>query len=476
MTNKTICLVQRVVVVAACVLLSQSFLYSQTVNSEIAPAFVRLRLSIDLNKPRRVIFSAASKLLAVQGEDGSVHIIDITDGREQTVLPLADKAPYSMHWTKDGLRLLIVTSQSAALWDARLGTRLSPLIEIRRNKYFYIFDEVKLSENEKLLLNIQRDDSFKATVFGWERPKVQVWSLESGQLKFEIKIKGIQSHAELSPNGKQILTTSEKGDPKLWDVETGRLFATLKPPLRPLFREGSEAEFSPDGRFVIQTHETGTYIWHSSSGALNTRIPFYNHSGDSSFKGFTPDGKMFARLQQTLGRHAVNSIELRDCETGELRSTLTAPKWDDWPTEMLWSDDGRTFLATSGYNKYQARIWDVDTGKFKATIPLVITYSRIPFDWGFKDRDQLAMHPTLPVLSAANSKLARLWNVDTGELMQTLDSNGGYGEWTADGKLFLTFMKDRKAAQVWEVVGPEQSRLRSKERYSARHRACFSCI
>lgn len=459
MTNKTICLVQRVVVVVACVLLSQSFLYSQTVNSEITPAIVKLRLSIDLNKPREVIFSAASKLLAVQGEDGSVHIIDITDGREQTVLPFADKALYSMQWTKDGLRLLVITSKSAALWDARLGTRLSTPIEMRRDKDFALFDRVKLSPDEKFLLNIHVDDSIRATAFDRQKAIVQLWSLESGQLKLELKVKGMSSDAELSPTGKQILTTSEKGDPKLWDVETGRLLATLEPPLSGLFREGSEAKFSPDGRFVIQTHETGTYIWHSSSGALNTRIPFNNHSGDSSFKGFTPDGKMFARLQQTLGRHAVNSIELRDCETGELRSTLIAPKWNDWPTLTLWSNDSRIFLATSGYNKYQARIWDVGTGKFKATIPLVITYSRIPFDWGFKDRDQIAMHPTLPVLSAANSKFTRLWNVDTGELMQTLDTNGGYGEWTADGTLFLSFMKDRKAVQVWDVVGPEQSRL-----------------
>src|SRR5215213_1376393 len=123
MTKKAICLAQRVVVIVCYVLLSQSFHYSQTVDNETLPAVVMLRLSFELKKPRQFTFSPASKLLAVQREDGSVQIIDITDGHEQAVLPLADKALYGREWTSDGLRLLMVTAKSAALWDARVGTR-----------------------------------------------------------------------------------------------------------------------------------------------------------------------------------------------------------------------------------------------------------------------------------------------------------------------------------------------------------------
>ena len=454
MTNTTIGLAQRVVVIVVCILLSQSFNYSQTATNEPAAAVIKLRLSFDIKKPRQVEFSRASNLLAVQQEDGSVQIIDITDGHEQTVLPLADKALYGLKWTKDGLRLLVVTSQSAALWDARTGTRLSTPIEIKRGKYFILFEEVTLSPDEKFLLNVRRDDSIKTMILHREKMIVQVWSLESGQLKFEIKVKGLYGHAELSPTGKQILTTSEKGDPRLWDAETGRLLAKLKPPERALFREGSDAVFSPDGRFVVQSHEAGTYIWDTGTAAIKTRLPFQKDSSDSLLRGFTPDGKMFARIQQTGGWHSYTSIELRDCETGELRSTLTAPKWEDWPSQQLWSDDGRTFVAASGYSKYQGRIWDVTTGRLKGTFPMLLTYSRIPLDFGFKDRDSLRMNPTLPIISAANNKFIRLWSTETGELLQKLDNNGGYSEWSADGKLFLTFGKDLKSAQVWDVVPP----------------------
>ena len=77
---------------------------------------------------------------------------------------------------------------------------------------------------------------------------------------------------------------------------------------------------------------------------------------------------------------------------------------------------------------------------------MVLTYSRIPMTFGYKDRDQLAIHPALPIISAANNKFIRFWSSERGELLQTLDNSGGFGEWSADGTLFLTFSKDVKSA------------------------------
>jgi WD40 repeat protein len=455
MRNRSIRLAQRVVVISICVLLSQGVNYGQSVNP-----IVKLRLSFDTRNTRQVEFSPVSKLLAIQREDGSVQIFDIASGREQAVLPLADKGWYSMKWTKDGLRLLIINSKSAAMWDARAGARLSAPVEIKRDKYFILFEEVTLSPDEKFLLNVKQDRSFKAMTFDRQKSIAQVWSLETGQLKFEIKVMGVSARAVLSPDGKQILTTSDKEEPRLWDVETGRLFTPLSPPERAIFQQGSSATFSPNGRVIIQTHEAGTYIWDSFTGALRTRIPFAKDSSGGKVDGFTRDGKMFARVHQTGGWHSLTVVEFRDSETGELKSTLTAPKFDDWPDQELWSDDGRTFVAASGSNKYEARIWDVSTGRLKGKFPMLRTYSRWPMDFGFKDRDHINIHPTLPVISAANEKFVRLWSADTGELLQQLDNTGGFGEWSADGQLFLTFTKDLKSAQVWDVVGLAESRPR----------------
>jgi WD40 repeat protein len=77
---------------------------------------------------------------------------------------------------------------------------------------------------------------------------------------------------------------------------------------------------------------------------------------------------------------------------------------------------------------------------------------RFPLDFGFKDRDELSINLTLPMISAVSNKFVRLWNAETGELMQTLENTGGMSAWSADGKLLLTSTEDQSSMFVWDVV------------------------
>ncbi|HKR22826.1 MAG TPA: hypothetical protein VJS17_09540, partial [Pyrinomonadaceae bacterium] len=395
MTNRSIRVVQRVVV--SVLLLGQTVLYAQTAGPAKETPVVKLRLSFELPpKSRQAVFSPVSKLLAVQWQRGPVQIIDTTDGKETALVPFADESIFGIQWTKDGRRLLIATSKSTAIWDARNGKRLTTPVEVPRTKYFKMFGHLELSPDEKLLLSVTQDEGILSTAFDRDKAIARVWNLETGQLKFEIKVRGRYAAAEFSATGKQILATDDEHLPRLYDVETGRLFAKLEPPHRAIFSERNRAEFSPDGRFVIHFHESGIYIWHSSSAAISAMIDYDENSSDSSMEGFTPDGKMFVTSQQARDGKSKTSITLRDCETGEARARFAAEKWDDFPTRLLFGNEGRTLVVSSGY-KYKARTWDVRSGSFKATFPLILTYSRIPFDFGPKDRDILAVHPTLPI-------------------------------------------------------------------------------
>ena len=458
MTN-TLNLVQRIAAIAFCVCFIHGVDYSQTISTASPQEIVRLRTKIAVGDLGLVEFSSASKLLAVAQGDGSVRIIDITDGREQAVLPVSGKEKVlGMEWTSDGQRLLVVSSKSAALWDARRGTKLSVPIATREGNYLLGLDDVKLSPDEKLLLSLKENGGFKATLLEKDNATVRVWDLESGAMRFEVKINGLEGRAQFSPDSKLLLTSSATEDPRLWDVKTGHLFVALKPVEHVFLCGAAVPQFSPDGRFVVvQYPRCGTCIWDRTMGVIRNTIWLDKDDIGGAFWGFTPDGKMFVIAhQRRKGWGVVMSVQLRDCETGELRSSLTAEKWEDLPEFILWSNDGRTFVATSGY-KYKGRIWDVSTGRLKATIPLVLTYSRIPFDWGYKDRDKLSLHPTLPIVTAASSKFVRLWNADTGELMQTLENTGRMGEWSADGKLLLTSSKDFTFVFVWDVVRKENS-------------------
>jgi WD40 repeat protein len=129
--------------------------------------------------------------------------------------------------------------------------------------------------------------------------------------------------------------------------------------------------------------------------------------------------------------------------------------------QVVWSSDGQTLITGGGRKSksFEGKIWEIGTGQLKATFPMVLTYSRIPFDFGYKNRDELSVHPTLPIVSAVNEKFIRLWSLETGELLQTLENARG-AKWSADGTLLLTYSKDLNIAQIWDVVLPPVERQR----------------
>ena len=53
---------------------------------------------------------------------------------------------------------------------------------------------------------------------------------------------------------------------------------------------------------------------------------------------------------------------------------------------------------------------------------------------------------------AANNSFIRFWNPATGELLQMLENTSFDAQWSADGRLLVTFAKDRKSVQIWELV------------------------
>jgi WD40 repeat protein len=311
--------------------------------------------------------------------------------------------------------------------------------------------DVKWSPNGKTILSLiiktRRDE---------EETTVQLWDVDSGRLKFEVNVKGY-GLTQFSPNGEQLLTYSGREDARLWDVETGRLIATLDPPQGSIAHR-SYGIFSPDGRLLaIHSDERGIYIWDAVSGVLKTTVLEERKRDNCSLLGFSPNSKLLAVSREQLkSLPPTYSIELRDVVSGALRATLRGDNMKDAASQMLWSSDSQTLITAGGSQKYEGRIWDVKTGQLKTTFPMVAKESWIPMTFGYSNLDSLSVHPTLPVISAANYKFVRFWDLGTGELMQKI-ANTGSAVWSADGKLLLTFTSDVNTTQIWQVVSPPTS-------------------
>ena len=100
---------------------------------------------------------------------------------------------------------------------------------------------------------------------------------------------GIVYFAAFSPEGRRVVTTSEDGTARIWDV------ATCQPLGPPLVHQGSvvHATFSSDGRRAATASSVGSaLVWDATTGAMLT--PPLAHRGSVSHVSFSPDGRFVA--------------------------------------------------------------------------------------------------------------------------------------------------------------------------------------
>lgn len=275
--------------------------------------------------------------------------------------------------------------------------------------------------------------SLKATLTVGTKPRTELADLCRVRIYF-------------SNDNQRLITVSSDRDSELWDMRTGRQLAVLSGTDNPTYSywDGDTEMFSPDGKTAVtaQTdfsypHSTRTLnIWDASNGKLLRSI-----DAAAEPVRFSPDGKVFAARSTQRSEKDV-SFSLWDVETGKLVKTFRERKAG--AGDIAWSPDGQT-IAVAGD---KLRIWDVDSGKLKATLPVVV-------DWEFNfvgtvgNWDQLFVSPDSHFLIAANQKSTRIIDVKSGALLEKIDKLR-LGAFTPDG-YWITRTIDKKSVTVWEI-------------------------
>jgi WD40 repeat protein len=235
--------------------------------------------------------------------------------------------------------------------------------------------------------------------------------------------------AAFSLDGKRLVSASEDGATRIWDVRNPRslgLIASLRadPPL-------SSARFSPDGRFVVTAGEAGAQIWRAAPGTTEPVASFGRHANMATF---SPDGRLVASA-------ADDGLHLWSVKTKRPVGGLSQRAGRRRFAAVAFSRDGTQIAAVAGPT---AAVWSVPAGRRLAVLPH-------PREEKFWD---IAFRPNgRQVVTAGTGGVARVWQVPSGKLEYQLSGHTDTlqsAAFSSDGR-FLVTTGDDATARVWDV-------------------------
>jgi eukaryotic-like serine/threonine-protein kinase len=284
--------------------------------------------------------------------------------------------------------------------------------------------------------NFSADAAFQVGFRALHDGTGRIYGLDSGQPLMEpVQHAGAISSHELSPDGRILLTASQDGTARLWDVG-------MRPPDTTWNHAGSwvfSMDRSPDGTQLVAAINRELRFYDLKSGALLFPAPV---SADIvHYVRFSPDGRLVGAACFD------NSVCVVEAKTG--RVLWRDKGFSARVFRAVFSPDGRWLAASS--EDGSIRILDALSGQ-----------PRFPSLRHEGEVTDVAFSPDGRLLASCSvDATARLWDLATGRSLDTRFNHLGTVwtvEFSPDGRRLLTASTDR-TAQVWDVrsgsrVGP----------------------
>lgn len=239
----------------------------------------------------------------------------------------AGSTPYRL-FGPDGERFIALTDSpnTAAVFDVETG-----------EEHFRVSDPTAQSLYPYLL----SPDGRHLLTVGYPSTMARVWSAHDGTELFHLEgHQGILTHADFSPDGTRIATTSVDGTTRIWETATGKELFVLGGHQS----YSNNAHFSPSGRMLVTAaHDQTARVWDLETG--EEMAVLIGHRRDVINAGFSPDETRVLTTGQD------NLLKVWDLAGNELL-TLEAE-----PTiyHAVWSPDGSSIVA--GLGNGTIRLW-----------------------------------------------------------------------------------------------------------------------
>ena len=226
---------------------------------------------------------------------------------------------------------------------------------------------VRFWRHDGRVVHAEFDADGRRVLTASEDGTARVWDVATGECVSVLKHGGAVRHAAFSPGGNCVVTASADSTARVWDVTTAQLLTS------PLKHEGEvkHASFNPEGdRVVTASADKTARIWNAATGELVTtlshRYPVYQAA-------FHPDGRLVLTAAREFPEGGDKSeTALWDAATGQRLHLLEPREEEPFAVyQAAFSPDGRRAIAAGslrGNVGGKIQIWDTATGNPLASL------------------------------------------------------------------------------------------------------------
>ena len=422
-----------------------------------------------------VAISPDGKHLAGGAADTTIHIWELSTGKEIQVLRGHTDAIFDVQYSPDGQRLASSSHEGRGnlgefkLWDTASGHELmgenadgiclsfSPngkqILTAGASGRIRVWDASlrqnvhSLAEHRGSIFCLDISSDGQRIASGGIDEAVKIWDVDTSAMVQRIDVGQVVYSLAFSPGGDRIATSGNDGSVALWDANSGEL--RFKIPGREqsnklglgISSRGTatyDVAFSPNGDWIVTGGtDNQVKVWNALTGEPIHSLP--GHVADIRAVCVNPDGSTIASAS------ADGFIKLWNASTGELIRTLEDHR--DRVLSLCFRPDGKHLASAGG--GYQSnpdtvvRIWNVETGEVELTLD----------GHSNQVRSVHYSHDGSLLVTASFDSTAKIWDADTGDELATKTGHTDRlrdVRFTPDGRSVVTCSND-STVRVWQL-------------------------